>query len=392
MKILITTDTYLPDVGGAEVHVAELVRQLRSLGHEVRLFTTQPGTVPNEEGVTRVLWHRNFFEVYKKLFVLTREFSPDVIAAHYSYRLAMITGLVAWVRSVPMTTTLHGLGTLPEAGAAWRPRLQNWSYRRLSLFFSAHVIATSQDMLDAVPYVTAKTTVISNGADAQKFDPEKIKNTPEFISQKNNFAGRKILLTVRRLNPKCGIQYLIEAMPEIVARHPEVLYIMVGKGRLENEIRARITELNLEQNIKMIGLIPNQDTPLYFALADMVIFPSTAESTSISCIEAMLMGKPIVASRVGGLIELLGREQQRGRLVKLVDWEASDYDAPAVAALPKERFTALAQAVCDLIENPVECENLGRAARTHALANYDWKIITARTLEIYKKIIKIKHN
>ncbi len=384
MRILVVSDTYLPLVGGAEVHVSELASRLKAAGHEVRVFTNQDG--PEEEGVVRVPWRRNFLEVYRKLDALCGAFKPQVIAAHYSYRLAMIAGFSALKRGIPMTVTLHGLGTLPEAHASWRPRLQNLLYQRLSLAFAAKVIATSQDMLDAVPYVAAKTEIIPNAADGQRFDPAAWASDAAAGALRERYAGRSVILTVRRLNPKCGIQYLVEALPEIVRRRPEALYVMVGTGRLEEEIRARIKTLGMEKHVEMVGLLPNGRTPAYFSASDVVVFPSTAESTSISCIEAMLMEKPVVASRVGGLIELLGTDGTRGRLVKLVDWEASNYEAPPVSEMPKDRIAALADAVCDLLDDRAERERMGKEARAYALAHFDWDVIMTRTIGIYEHL------
>ncbi len=385
MKILVVSDTYLPLVGGAEVHVDELVRHLRAAGHQVRLFVTEPKTVPGETQITRVAWHRNFGEVFGKLWNDVASFKPDVIAAHYSYRLAAVAGVVAKLKNVPMTVTLHGLGTLPEAHAGFRSRLQVWLYRHVSLACATHVIATSQDMLDAVPWVTHKTTIIPNGADASRFDPSTVEKDPVVAVMRQKAAGRPVILTVRRLNPKCGIQYLVEAMPEIVKRHPDVLYLMVGTGRMDDEIRARIKQLGLERNIEMVGLVQNPDVPKWFAIADVVVFPSTAESTSISCIEAMLMGKAVVSSAVGGLIELLGRDGSRGKLVKLVDGEHSDYEAPPTHGIPTERYTALAKAISDLLYDQGARDRVGAAARAYALENFSWNIVTKKTTTIYKK-------
>jgi glycosyltransferase involved in cell wall biosynthesis len=241
-------------------------------------------------------------------------------------------------------------------------------------------------MLDAVPYVAYKTTIIPNAADGQLYDPARWINDGSVRALREKYAGRKIILTVRRLNPKCGIQYLVEAMPEIIRRRPEILYVMVGTGRLENDIRVRVEALGIGKHVELIGLLPNNETPKYLATSDVVVFPSTAESTSISCIEAMLMEKSVVASRVGGLIELLGTDGVRGRLVKLVEWEASNYEAPPIEAVPKERITALADAVCDLLDDTGLRREMGEAARQYALAHFDWNVVMKRTIDIYESL------
>lgn len=110
-----------------------------------------------------------------------------------------------------------------------------------------------------------------------------------------------------------------------------------------------------------------------------MVFPSTAESTSIACAEAMAIGTPVVASRVGGLVELLGKNEERGRLVTLVDHEGSNYDAPLT--LPEDRLRALAHTVLEVLRTG-EPERT-RAAQEFAQGELDWNMITEKTLDVY---------
>jgi glycosyltransferase involved in cell wall biosynthesis len=140
----------------------------------------------------------------------------------------------------------------------------------------------------------------------------------------------------------------------------------------------------------MVGLIPNNRTPEYFAVADVVVFPSTAESTSISCIEAMLMEKSIVASRVGGLIELLGGAEPVGRLIQLVDNEHSDYAAPSISSISAQRYSAMAKSIMGLLEDAHENRRLGIAARKRAMAHFEWTNVIAATEANYRKAMSRK--
>ena len=190
-----------------------------------------------------------------------------------------------------------------------------------------------------------------------------------------------MVVTVRRLVPKTGIHYLVEAMPELIKLVPNVIFIMVGTGRMEDYIRKRIRELKLSDYIKMVGEVDNDKVPQYMQLADVVVFPSTAESSSIACAEAMALGKAVVASRVGGLIELIGKKEERGRLVTLVPWESSDYNAPI--RLAADRYTALARIIADsLIEGDTERKN---KALLYAQTELDWSVIAKKTVAVYEQ-------
>ena len=152
---------------------------------------------------------------------------------------------------------------------------------------------------------------------------------------------------------------------------------------MRKDIEQRIERLQLQEHIDMLGVVDNSLIPPYLKLADTVVFPSTAESSSIACAEAMAIGKPIVASDVGGLPELVGRDGKRGVLVKLVDWTDSNYDAPMT--LPADRYKALASAIAKTIDE-------GTKEQEHEIASYakntlSWNVIASKTLTVYARFI-----
>ena len=381
-KILMTSDTFLPVMGGGEIHVKNIIEQLELRGYEVPLITTEgrASDFDNTHPVVRVPWKRiNLF----KLFSAMWENSQGAIAihSHYSYRLAAIAGIVGRLRGIPVFVILHGLGTLNEVGAKLIYRLVHAFYRRASLLFATHIISTSEDIAKAaLPYTNEKKiTVIMNGYDDTLFHEHV--HVPEKLLQA--YAGKKVVLTVRRLVPKNGIHYLVEAMPYLLTMIPNAHFIMIGDGRMRKDIEQRIERLQLQEHIDMLGVVDNSLIPPYLKLADTVVFPSTAESSSIACAEAMAIGKPIVASDVGGLPELVGRDGKRGVLVKLVDWTDSNYDAPMT--LPADRYKALASAIAKTIDE-------GTKEQEHEIASYakntlSWNVIASKTLTVYARFI-----
>jgi starch synthase len=132
-----------------------------------------------------------------------------------------------------------------------------------------------------------------------------------------------------------------------------------------------------------LGIVPHERTPEYYHQADLVVFPSSAESTSLACLEAMCCEKAIIASSLSAYKELLGDSSERGILVSLFDREESDYNAPL--ELPPERIHALAQAIIFLANNAELRARLGNAARLLAVQHYDWSLIAERTARIYQK-------
>ena len=381
-----TSDTFFPRVGGAEMHVLNIATRLHEAGHDVTLLEAEPSKGQPDPAllpgvrVIHIPWRKG--NVPRLLSALWRDARhADIIHAHYSYRLAVLAGIVGRLRRVPVVVTLHGTGTLDIPGARLAHRILHRCYRLASLRLASLVISTSEDLAlvarRAVPRLLL--TVIPNGFDERRFSPGA--PPPELAER---YRGRRLILTVRRLVPKNGVQYLVEALPAIVAKVPDALLVCLGDGRLRESIRERARALGVEAHVELLGMVANEMVPGYLRLADVVVFPSTAESSSIACAEAMASGLPVVASRVGGLIELLRENQERGRLVRLVDWETSDYDAPRV--LPPERYGALAEATIGALRDP--SPETRDAALAFAREHLGWNVIAKRTEEAYRGLVR----
>lgn len=381
-----TSEQFLPQMGGGEMHVWYLCDRLVKSGNQLVLLTNEPAG-PNQISetktisyeVVRIPWKKsNILGLLKNIWKLSK--SVDVIHSHFSYRLAALAGIVGFFRQKPVVVTLHGRGTLNEPGAKFPYRQAHALYRLLSLNLATKIIATSEDMaVVARLYLFNKKKIVNifNGVDTSIFNLGV--ETPPTLTER--YKGKKIILTVRRLVPKNGIHFLVESLPYIKNKNPEAFYLMVGSGRMEDYIKSRVKELNLSDSIEMLGEISNSEVVKYLKLAEVVVFPSTAESSSIACAEAMSMKKKVVASRVGGLVELLGENNERGTLVKLVDWEGSNYDAPI--ALPTDRYEALAEAISDGLAG--KNEERAEKAYLYAKNNLSWEVISKKTEGVYRE-------
>jgi glycosyltransferase involved in cell wall biosynthesis len=217
-----------------------------------------------------------------------------------------------------------------------------------------------------------KVFIIPNGVDTSTFTPQPKIDPKEFV-----------ILSMRRLAPKNGVQYLVEASPAVVAALPQANFWVAGEGKLEATIRQRVAELGLEAHFRFIGMVPHAQTASYYQQADVVVFPSSAESTSLACLEAMAMEKAIVASNLTAYQDMLG-DGQRGLQVKLFDRVESDYNAPAT--LSPERTQTLADAILRLANDASLRKELGSQARRFVIEQYDWSHIAAQTVRAYQSI------
>lgn len=382
MNILMTSETYLPRHGGAEIHVKNLIDRLSQSGHNIVLFTNEVSNgKETNDFVIRLGWSKR--SLIKILKILWRKSeNADIIHSHYSHRLAAMSAIIGRIRKVPVIVTLHGMGILDHPDTPFIYQIAHSTYRYLSLKLSTHVISTSEDLAKvAYKYISKrKVSIISNGFDEKVFHKD-IKISEELLTK---YKDNKIILTVRRLVPKNGIHYLVEAMPYIIKKIPNVKSVMIGDGAMREYIKKRINELGIKDHIDIVGELPNEKIPEYLKMSDVVVFPSTAESSSIACAEAMAVGCPVVASRVGGLVELIGSNEERGRLVKLVDWEESNYYAPL--DIDSRRYERLATVVIDSIFSKSNKQVIN--ALNYAEKNLNWGDVSKKTVEVYYKFIK----
>ena len=384
MRIVITTDSYLPRLGGQEMGAFRLAKYLKRKGHSVKIITTekQPWEGPEEGGheVLRLPHRFGPFDrrrLVARLGPLFRE--ADVVHSRYCYRLAALAAPVARRLRRRFVVSLHGLGLLDNPGDSLLKRWSHRRYRRASLGLADAVIATSGEFarLAAAYADPSRIHVIPNGVDTDQFDADR--PAPEELRRR--YEGDLVVLAIRRLVPKNGIQYLVQAAPGILARCPRARFVIGGRGSQEAELRRLVRDLGVEARFDFAGAIPNAEVSGYLAAARVVVFPSSMESTSHACLEAMAMGRPVVASRLGGLRELLG-EGERGVLVDLFGSRGSSYDAPA--ALPPAEVDRLGSAILGLLLDPKRAERIGAEGRRHALGNFDWSVLADRILEVYR--------
>ena len=155
-----------------------------------------------------------------------------------------------------------------------------------------------------------KTVRIPLCVDTQRFS---FTEEPRLIRDKLGLPlDRPILLTVRRLVARMGLENLITSVSLIAKQIPEVLLLIGGKGYLENSLRQRVKELQLEGNVKFLGFISEEKLPKYYQAADLFVLPTMdLEGFGLVTIEALSCGTPVIATPAGAnpeVLEPLGEE------------------------------------------------------------------------------------
>ncbi len=141
-------------------------------------------------------------------------------------------------------------------------------------------------------------------------DTDRFKFTEDPVTVRKKLSlpqDRLILLTVRRLVARMGLENLIEAMEKVKESYPKILLLIGGKGYLKEALQKKIFLHNLENQVKLLGFIPDEILPHYYQAADLFVLPTTElEGFGLATIEALSCGTPVIGTPVGATPEVIG--------------------------------------------------------------------------------------
>ena len=178
--------------------------------------------------------------------------------------------------------------------------------------------------------------------------------------------GAIVIAIVAQFIERKGHRYLLEALPDLRQRHPEVKVVFFGQGPLEDEMRQYATGLGVAAAVRFAGFRSDLDTLL--AQVDILVHPATAEGLGISMLKAAAAGLPVVAFDVAGAQEAVV-DQQTGVLV------------------PAGSVTGLLHALSKLIENPALREQYGLAGQQRMRQEFSIDTMTDRHMAVYGSVI-----
>ena len=380
MKACVFTWEYPPAIyGGAGVHAKYLTMALaKRIKVEVR--TLEVGSPPVIEGVN-VLRYQSTLRglatgdprILKALQVLS--FNMNMVAdpidapiVHTHTWYTNFAGAMAKrIYGAKLVATVHSLEPLrpwkrEQLGAGYE--LSSWMEREGLLACDA-VIAVSKDMKEdiqkAYPIPASNVTVIHNGVDPEKYYPRDGQESLAKFSIRSPFV-----FFVGRLSRQKGIFDLIEAMKRV----PPGTMLVLATGKpdtpeIEDDLRRAVRAAD---NVVWIReMLEDHDLVNLYNEAAVFACPSVYEPFGIINLEAMACETPVVATRVGGIKEVVVNEET-GLLV------------------PPGEPAKLGRAITRILEDPQTGAKMGKAGRRHVLRNFTWDRIAARTLELYRSL------
>ncbi len=382
-RVCIVTHTYLPHVGGIERVVYEQSKRLNKKGFRPMVVTSRMATSKSYvvEGI-RVQCYDSLNFAFSLgipyaipsisslgVFLETVR-SSDLVHVHgHPYLSSLIAAEIGERCSKPVVVTQHNT-FIEYENAIWDlvERLNDATVGKQVLSSADKIVTVSNATKNYVLGIGAdplKTTVLNNGVDVDRFKP--MPYLKEKIRKKLGIPqNAKVVLSVRRLVYKNGIDTLMESAGSAIKSNSQLYFLVVGAGPDSDAVKSRIDQLGISSRCRLAGFVSDSDLPLYYNAADLFVLPSkSGEGLPLVALEAMSCGLPVIATDVGGVSEVIPKGL--GRLV------------------PPDTPSAMKEAVLEYSQ--IELAPLKEMLRKISIEKFSWDKNVERLIEIYEEFI-----
>ncbi len=258
-----------------------------------------------------------FLGIRKTVKNILLNFKFDTILSYFAFPDGFAAVLLAKILKIPVVIYVLGSDINLFIKNKFRKKLTTFAILNASC-----IISVSDDLkikMLALGVSGDKIKVLRNGIDSLKFFPQDRDKCRESLKLPK---ARPIVLFVGNLREVKGVRYLIAAFDEINrSEKSNALLFLVGEGELREEIENKISKLNLTSNIKLVGEISHEKIPLWMNASDILCLPSLSEGYPNVVLEALCCGKPVVATSVGAIPEIVNSEEN-GFLIPSGDSQA----------------------------------------------------------------------
>jgi PEP-CTERM/exosortase A-associated glycosyltransferase len=217
-----------------------------------------------------------------------------------------------------------------------------------------------------------KITVIPNGVDLRQF-PGRRKRDPD-LARRLGLDGKQTVGFIGSFYAYEGIAFLLEALPALLSEHDNVRVLLVGGGPQEERLKQQTRDLGISEHVVFAGRVPHYEVQSFYDLVDIFIYPRvrirlTELVTPLKPLEAMAQGALVVASDVGGHLELI-EDGKTGTL-----FEAGN-------------SAALVRALSDILKRPESWQQMSQRARDFVKTKRTWRLSVFNYLDVYRSVVE----
>lgn len=353
--------------GGLSRYVYDLTAQLASGEDWIELCGTDLPLRSPSPALTLTTLASEMAPLPQRLWQTQKNFQqrqmlrPDAINLHFAlYSLPLLRHLPP---DVPISFTFHGpwaIESQQEGASQPSVWLKQWVeqtvYRRCDRFIVlSQAFGTILHQSYGVPW--ERIHVIPGGVDTQRFQPTLSRSAAR--EQLGWPTDRPILFSPRRLVQRVGLEELLHAMVRVKQQIPEVWLAIAGKGPQRSALERQVQELGLQDQVRLLGYVADQDLPIAYQAADLTVVPSQSlEGFGLILLESLACGTPPLCTPVGGMPEVI---------------------APFSPDLVTEaaNAAAIADRLIDLLRHPTTLPNRD-ACRQYACDRFNWRAIAAQ--------------
>jgi glycosyltransferase involved in cell wall biosynthesis len=369
MKILMVGKYFYPVVGGVEIHMQNLARELIKKGHSVEVFTSDRDFAGNKlpltgevEGI-RIKRFSNQTSLFKEI----KNCSHDIIHFHLFRKVYVDMAIIAGKMSgKPLVFTPHCVYPAMSCYMKIAKTVYDGSFGRLSLALVDKIVALTDNDRNDIVNIGAnpeKIEIVPNSIRFENFDT--LASGDLF---KNKFGPDKFLLYVGRVDWNKGLEYVIQAMPEL--RKNGLKFVVIGEDvGYKTKLDKMTRELGVEKDVLFTGKVSQEILLSAYAACMLFILPSFYEGLPTVVLEAMAYMKPVIATKTGGTKYVI-RHGYNGFLIEYGD--------------PDNIHGVVREA----LESDIKA--IGENARMDVKTNYAWETSAGKIEKIYEGLLNRK--
>jgi glycogen synthase len=365
VRILYWSELFWPYIGGPEVFARSLLPALRDRGYEITILTSHDHLdLPDRSELDGFEIHRlpmrealvsgnlsKIAEVTRRIRQLKQSLAPDIIHLNGVGSSALLHFMTEASHPVPLLASLRT--EVLGSQKAWKGSILERTLRQADW-----VTAVSWTVLEQarqlVPAISPRSTVVYNFIAVERPLQPYQSDSP-------------VIVCLGRLIAAKGFDIALRALPSVLARHPDIRFVIAGDGPERSNLERLACDLRLEHAVQFAGPIAPKDVPNLLASATIAVLPSRREGLPMVAVEAGMMARPVVAARTGGMPEVVV-DGQTGILV------------------PKEDTHSLGKAICALLDQPAMAAEMGRRARDLVTAKFARQECVDTYSSVYEKL------
>ena len=399
MRILAIADFFYPDtVGGSAIMAYEIMKEMVSRGHEVTVVTRSKQGLDSRDSIEGMDIFRSATPTSQVLYplgVLRAEGIVKRLLSEKEYHVVNMHHAAAGIASERVRRDRYGVPSVFVFQGPWykeamakegrleaaayggtsvlhpKYRVRKWVDRYILSHCTAFVTLSDHmrdEALNIAPNSAQKHRKIPGGVDINRFKPAEDKMA---VRRELSLPEDKImLLTVRRLAARMGLENLVKSMAIVEKEREDVILLIGGQGEMEEKLQQMICDLGL-QRTTLTGYIPyDKELPKYYQASDLFVMPSiTLEGFGLSTVEALACGVPVVGTPTGGTPEILN-----GVLPDFV--------------LPNTEPQTMAKGILGLLES-ARSEGIKTKVREYA-ERHSWKCIADSFESLFQEVAATK--